>query len=110
IEAVEGAIIRTLQESKFFPRPAEIREFAYGSVVDKAENAWTLFLDCLRVVGHYNSLWVEDGFFSYALDSTFGGWLPATMQMHELSDEMIASKRKQFVSAYRIAQNQQRVG
>jgi hypothetical protein len=111
IEQVEAGIKQAMRCCKFFPRPAEIVEqMGGGTIQDKAENAWTLFLDCLRVVGHYNSLWVEDGFFSYALDATFGGWLPATTQMHELSDEMVASKRKQFVSAYRIAQNQQRLG
>ncbi len=55
IEQVEAAAKAALKSSKFFPRPAELRELAVGSVEDHAEAAWSKLLGEVRRVGAYGA-------------------------------------------------------
>ena len=55
IEQVESAAKAALKSSKFFPRPAELRELAVGSVEDHAELAWSKLLNEVSRVGSYGT-------------------------------------------------------
>ncbi len=55
IEQVEAGARQALKQSKFFPRPAEIRQFAVGSAEDVAEMAWLELLGEVRRVGCYGA-------------------------------------------------------
>ncbi len=103
IEQVERAAALTIQSCRFFPKPVELRERIEGSTDDRAQKAWTLLLEANRVAGYYTSIWVEDPCLARAIMDTFGGWIQATESLSHLSDAMIASKRKEFLSNYRLA-------
>lgn len=53
IGQVEQGARRALKTSRFFPRPAELRELAVGSADDSAELAWLELLAEVRRVGSY---------------------------------------------------------
>ena len=63
--------------SKFFPKPAELRESAVGSVEDRAELAWMSVLDLVRRKGSYNEPsaadWADDQTRRSAME-LYGGW------------------------------------
>lgn len=52
ITAVNVAMHHALRHSKFFPRPAELREHIEGTVDDGAEKAWAAVLKEIRRVGY----------------------------------------------------------
>lgn len=94
LEALDAAITTC----KFFPKPVEIRELAIGTVEDLAESAWVEVKDEMRRLGAYGSP-VFEAAAAFAVTDTFGSW-PAACGA-ELSPEMWASKRKEFLNAYR---------
>lgn len=99
-QQVEAAFRQALKKNKFFPRISELREFAEGSIGDKAEVAWrTLF--SLLSEGAYPGLWVTDRAFAYAI-RTFGGWIELAEALRECSEEMLASYEKRFKTRYRL--------
>lgn len=51
LDAVRAALNTLVRHSKFFPRPAEIREALEGNVDDRAEVAWNAVLSLVRRYG-----------------------------------------------------------
>ncbi len=90
-----GLAVRTC---KFMPKPVELRELAVGTVEDRGEEAWIEFKDAMRRLGAYRAP-VFESVLAFAITDTFGSWSAACEA--DLSPEMWASKRKEFLRAFR---------
>lgn len=108
IDSVASAIGSAMRNSTFFPKPAELRAFIEGSAEDKANQAWETVMDALKHGGFWNSVAFRDGAIGQTINSVFGGWVACSEALHNLSDEMITAKRKEFMGAYRNAVRQGR--
>lgn len=107
--AIQVACRRAVRECRFLPKPAELRNLAAGLPVeglparvedeDRTERAWLAWRAAARSIGSYRSLLCEDGALAATLEAMFGGWPEACLA--EFSDEMWASKRKEFGRVYR---------
>ncbi len=86
-----------VRQCKFMPKPVEIRQLAVGTPEDEAEEAWVRFKDMMRTVGAYRTPRF-DAVVALAIADTFGTW-PAACAA-DLSPEMWASKRKEFLRAF----------
>jgi hypothetical protein len=87
-----------MRSGKFFPRPADLREILEGRAEDRAASAYAALWTAARTIDGYASLVVEDGALAFALEATFRSW-PAFCGL-DLSPEMWAAKRKEFMAAY----------
>ncbi|MEW6212924.1 MAG: hypothetical protein AB1631_31665 [Acidobacteriota bacterium] len=129
IDQIELAAIWALRSCRFFPRPVEIREMVEGSAEDQASGAWEIALEAYRKAGYWQSVVFEDGAIGAAILTVFGGWtmfcdgmrppvfekilsepdeeggqrVVGQRQIGGLSDEMVASRRKEFLVSYRNA-------
>jgi hypothetical protein len=103
IEQVERAASIAIKSCKFFPKPVELRELLTESPDDQAQRAWVLLQEAYKKAGYWHSLWVDDGALARAIETTFGGWVQASEAFHDLSPEMLASRRKEFAHNYRLA-------
>lgn len=101
LEAVIGALQCTRKTATFFPKIAELRKFAEGSVDDKAELAWRTLVDLVKFEGEYPSLQVYDGGIAYAIDC-WGGWVATCAKLNAASPEMTASYAKEFKNSYKL--------
>lgn len=52
IDAVEAAARHAIRHARYFPRPAELREYVDGRVEDNAEAAWVQLVREVRRVGY----------------------------------------------------------
>jgi len=86
-----------VRQCRFMPKPVEIRQLAVGTPEDEAEAAWVNFKDMMRTVGAYRTPRF-DAVVALAIADTFGTW-PAACAA-DLSPEMWASKRKEFLRAF----------
>lgn len=97
-------VIRALNHAaktcKFFPRPAELREFLVGDSEDAVEAAWMAFRSAMSRLGYMSSVLVQDAALGEAITAVFGGWDAACGA--DLSPEMWASRRKEFGRVYRV--------
>lgn len=98
--AVENAIAKLSKTARFFPKPAEIRELIEDSANERAERAWVLLVEAAHKSGD-RSAFFADMVLAQAMLDTFGTWIVAYESLIRLSPEMMASKRKEFVAAYR---------
>jgi len=75
-EKVEGAISRSINELKFFPKPAELIEFIQGdpneSKADVAEIQATVVLRAIATYGSYQSPTFEDPITADIVTKRFG--------------------------------------
>jgi hypothetical protein len=99
-DAVASALNHAAKSCAFFPKPAELRQFACGDSEDQTESAWLLFRDAMRIAGSYASVTVDDAALGETIVAVFGTWPAACLA--ELSPEMWASKRKEFGRVYRV--------
>lgn len=97
LEDVVRALNQAMKACTFFPKPAELRDFAVGNVEDQAAQAWANLKRHAREIGAYRT-WEVDTIFVLSVRDTFGSW-PAYCAA-ELSPEMWASKRKEFLGNY----------
>lgn len=97
LEAVVVALNQAARACKFFPKPAELRDFVGDCVEDDAARSWASLQRQARAVGAYRT-WECDTVFALSVCDTFGSW-PAYCAA-ELSPEMWASKRKEFLGNY----------
>ncbi len=74
IDQVESAARLALKESKFFPRPAELRELAVGSSDDRAELSWLELVAEVRRVGSYQLPSRLSAETLYAAEKVWGSW------------------------------------
>jgi hypothetical protein len=101
LEAVLGALRYSRKALTFFPKIAELRRYAEGSVDDRAELAWRTVVDLVKFEGGYPSLQVYDGGIGYAIEC-FGGWGVICAKFNESSPEMVANYEKHFKSSYKL--------
>jgi hypothetical protein len=97
---VVHALRVSVQTCKFFPRPAELREFAIGDVEDAIERAWVALRQAGGRLGAYASVIVQDAALAETVLALFGSWAAACQA--EFSPEMWAAKRKEFGRVYRL--------
>lgn len=102
LEAIQEAFKRAIATAKFFPRPVEVRESLEGNGDDRANQAWSTFLDATGD-GGYASVKFLDPATAAAVIATFGGWLPACRALREAEAPMVAHYRKAFCQAYQTA-------
>lgn len=108
LEAVVQALNAAVRTLKWFPKPADIRALALGDVEDRAESAWMVFRQAMKVAGAYASLSIQDAALGECILALFGSWPAACAQ--ELSPEMWAAKRKEFGRVYRVCTQRQLQG
>lgn len=101
LDAVIGALAYARRSLTFFPKIAELRRYAEGSIDDRAELAWRTFVDVIRFHGSMPSLQVYDGAIAYAIEC-MGGWLVACEKVGQSSPEMVANYEKHFKNSYRL--------
>lgn len=101
LEAVIGALTYARRTLTFFPKIAELRRYAEGSVDDRAELGWRTLVDLVKFEGAYPSLYVYDGAIGYAIEC-LGGWLTACAKLNEASPEMVANYEKHFKNSYKL--------
>lgn len=101
LEAVLVGLQYARRTLTFFPKIAELRNFAEGSASDRAELAWRTFVDLIKFEGAYPSLYVYDGAIAYAIEC-FGGWQTACAKLNDASVEMVANYEKHFKNSYKL--------
>jgi hypothetical protein len=101
VDAVEAALMRSIQNNTFFPKPAELRQIILGSVSDQAEVAWQAAWEAYRKAGYYDTVLFQDGAIARTILAVYGGWVQFSEASRTLSPEMIQARRKEFLSTYR---------
>jgi hypothetical protein len=102
IEAVQRAMRHAIKGAKFFPKPAEIREYIEASADDRAALAWTRLTRAIDDVGTYESVDFDDPVL-HAVIQRMGGWAemwrlePARM---ESEGRELGYKRAEFIRLY----------
>lgn len=102
IAQVTDAATRLLQTTKWFPKPAEFIEAIYGKTEDRAESAWTIFVEAVRRGGQMKSVYCADACLVEAIKRTFGSWIKACETLPPAENPMHASLKKTFVAAYQM--------
>ena len=95
-------LVRT---SKFFPRPAELREAIDGSSEDRAELAWMQLLQLVRRVGYMGTPdFGGDAALQRSALELYGGWGRLCELLPSSGPELLGFA-KQFKAAYRAYDN-----
>lgn len=89
LDAIRAAANVHVRTSKFFPRPAELREALVGSAEDQAELAWAHVLGEVRRVGAYGVPTWPDAATARAAAELFGGWAALCAQLPAGGPELI---------------------
>lgn len=113
MDSVRQAFQLALRQCKFFPKPVELRELVSGTRQEQGEAAWATLLKLLEEgAGQYFSAFVEDGALAAAIVRCWGSLIEAHAAMRGLAPDepMFASQRKNFVSAYSSALNDNQSG
>lgn len=97
-EAVLKAMHDCTRESKFFPRPAEIRERVKGKSEDRAELAWGALLKEIRRVGYMGWPTLPEPTMD-AIKAVWGNWRHLCETLPGEGPELLGW-RKAFVAAY----------
>ena len=102
---VRRAVATHVQTSKFFPRPADLRELVLGNTEDQAEIAWRHILREVRRVGWNGTpTWADEPTRRAALD-LFGGWRRLCENLPASGPELLGL-RKQFGVLYGALKHQ----
>lgn len=102
----EQAIGNVLQDRKFnkMPMPGEIREYATGSIDDKATLAYDAFTKGKAKTGAYDSVCFDDKII-HAVVEAMGGWSGLNGVCMITEDEW-RFKRKEFIDLYKAISRQ----
>ncbi len=95
---IRAAMEEAVKTCKFMPRPVELRTLVHGDPKDLAEQAWAELRRDAKEIGAYTSVMPEMPEAARALVETFGSW--PLFCAAELSPEMWASKRKEFIASF----------
>lgn len=99
VDAVRAALRQSVKVSRFFPKPAEIREVIEGGgLEDKAVLAWSRFLRAVERVGTYQSVDFGDPVL-HATVQAMGGWLEQ-WRLERMDERELGYKRAEFVRLY----------
>lgn len=100
---IRAAATAHVRGSKFFPRPAELREAVDGSLEDRAEIAWMQTIGLVRQYGFYNEppdeAWPDEAMWRAAME-LYGGWRPLCAKLPGEGPELLGYA-KQFKATYR---------
>lgn len=109
IDQWKRAVGVAIQQWKFvrtLPPPAVLREYALGGTQeDAAALAWEVIVGAWRRAGRYDSVLFEDGVTGHTVLQMFGSWQGFVEEYESLSSEMVASRRKQFLVAWKGMQS-----
>lgn len=97
-EVVEQAGLMALRTSKFFPRPAELRELATGKTEDAAALGWAELLREVRRVGYLGTPKLSEDTFE-TMRNLWGSWAQLCETLPADGPELIGWM-KQFQTAY----------
>lgn len=98
--AVNAAANIHVRQSKFFPRPSELREAIEGSPDDAAELAWVELLRAVRRIGYYGTPTFEDDAMRRAALEMFGGWRALCSKLPGEGPELLGCA-KNFKALYK---------
>lgn len=102
LAAIRAAATEHVRTSKFFPRPAELREAVDGSADDRAELAWAATLQLVRRYGYYTvppaEAWPDPATEAAAM-TMYGGWQQLCAKMPGEGPELLGVA-KMFKAAY----------
>lgn len=92
---VQAACYRAMRQSKFVPKPAELREFIFGRVEDRGLLAWT---DVLKhaAVGAYAHVDFDDQCINATIRS-LGGWPDFLSRLTAKEEKFV---RAEFLKSY----------
>lgn len=103
LDEIRAAANVHVRMSKFFPRPAELREAIQGAADDRADLAWMAVLRLVRRIGYYSKPtdrdWPDEATRRAALEM-FGGWQALCAKLPGEGPELIGIA-KQFKATYR---------
>jgi hypothetical protein len=111
LEIVRYAFEKYLKSdaSKYgFPKPAHIRELIEGSQTEQEAHAWNTVNRAIRKIGPYESIIVQDLAVADAICRVFGSWIECCNANREATAYLWDQRRKDFVTAYRIARKIER--
>jgi hypothetical protein len=106
IDDVRRAAYAHVSSSKFFPKPAEIREWIAGNVEDRAEVAWNVVVNLVRRVGYPGvdgrgkAPDFPDEATRRAALELFGGWVALCEQLPGAGSPSFIGTAKQFRALY----------
>lgn len=98
MEAVLASIARAMRSSRFFPKPAELREFIEGTGDDLAALAWTRVIRAIERIGTYQSVDFGDPVLHATVDG-LGGW-SEFWRIERMDAREQGFKRAEFVRLY----------
>lgn len=99
-QAVLAAMEQCLRTSKFFPRPADIRELAQGgSKADRADLAWGELIHAVKRLGWARHPIFEDPSVMPTIQAVWGSWVSLCETLPAEGPELVGWM-KQFKSAY----------
>ena len=100
-ESCENAFKRAIAELKFFPKPAELIEFASGksgSIDDIAMVEADKVINAMRHVGAYKSVMFDDPVTSAVINQGYGGWIKICNERMEDDNKWF---RIEFIKIYK---------
>ncbi|HJY45287.1 MAG TPA: hypothetical protein VJ301_11745 [Propionibacteriaceae bacterium] len=101
LTAVQEAAVRAMRECRFFPKPAEIREFAGADEEERAEMAWLALLEAFHHGGGYDGCELPDDDITVALVRVYwGGAERAREWWRFCHDAALDAKHREFVARY----------
>ena len=107
LSTLRKAATAHVRMSKFFPRPAELRDVLEGSQEDRAELAWMTVPAIVRRFGFYREPeredWHDAATRRAALE-LYGGWKALCSSLPAEGPELLGY-RKAFIAAYRAYDN-----
>ena len=98
LAVVLSAIRAAARTLKFFPKPAELRELAEGSIDDLGAVAWTRLLLAIERVGTYQSVDFGDPIL-HAVIVQMGGW-GEMWRLERIDERERGFKRMEFTRLY----------
>lgn len=96
IDDIRNAILACIENGKFFPKVCDIKNEIEGTAIERATQAWRVFLATLDRLGYYDSVRFPDPAYHYAIEA-MGGWMYLTESM---TDKNMPFKQKDFEKAY----------
>ena len=112
-QVVQHALMRTIKECKFFPKPAEILERIVGTKEEndeqdsmQAQRFWEWVIYELKRRGTEKPLKAEDRIGLKVLDEVAGGWI----SLGRKTEDQIVWIKKEFIKRYGELQRQFKKG
>lgn len=96
------AMRQSVRWSRFFPKPAELREIIEGDTQSRADGAWGDVLKAIRSVGYMRFPAFEDERIMPAIRDVWGSWERLCTTLPAEGPELVGWI-KQFKGAYRSA-------